>query len=211
MFPDTILRLSLLPPPVRRRPQPVLRSVLILGLCLLAIGCRSPGALWGGRGVSGNPLAVRFGNDDVLWERTVDVLHDYQFQIVREDRLARVIETEYKVGSGCLEPWHHDSVGPYNRLESTLQSIRRRVRVTLMPSDAAGNYAVTVEAFKEREDLPGIAANSAGAATFSESTPFDRNLDPVVGQSLESRWIPVGRDLDLEQAILSSLRGAYTG
>jgi hypothetical protein len=150
-------------------------------------------------------------NDDALWERTVDVLHDYQFQIVREDRLARVIETEYKVGSGCLEPWHHDSVGTYQRLESTLQSIRRRVRITLLPSDGGGHYAVSVEAFKEREDLPGLAANSAGGATFSESTPFTRDLTPVVGQSSESRWIPVGRDLDLEQAILASLRAAYTG
>jgi len=155
-------------------------------------------------------MGVPAANDDALWERTVDVLHDYQFQIVREDRLARGIETEYKVGSGCLGPWHHDSVGALNRLESTLQSIRRRVRITLAPSDVGGSYAVSVEAFKEREDLPGIAANSPGAATFSESTPFARDLNPVVGQSRSSRWIPVGRDLDLEQAILASLRAAYT-
>lgn len=183
----------------------------MIALCLLAGGCRTPGAFWTGPAREMNPLGVRAGNDDVLWERTVDVLHDYQFQIVREDRLARVIETEYKVGSGCLEPWHHDSVGVDNRLESTLQSIRRRVRVTLAPSDAGGYYAVTVEAFKEREDLPGIAANSAGAATFSESTPFARDLNPVVGQSRASRWIPAGRDVDLERAILASLRAAYTG
>jgi hypothetical protein len=188
----------------------VLRASLFLVLCLMSTGCQTPGAPWSGHAVSPNPIGVGAANDDVLWERTVDVLHDYQFQIVREDRLARVIETEYKVGSGCLEPWHHDSVGPYNRLESTLQSIRRRVRITLMPGNGGG-YAVSVEAFKEREDLPGIAANSAGGATFSESTPFTRDLAPVVGQSSESRWIPVGRDLDLEQAILASLRAAYTG
>lgn len=177
---------------------------------MFAAGCQTPGGLWSRSMPASNPLGVRFVNDDVLWERTVDVLHDYQFQIVREDRLARVIETEYKVGSGCLEPWHHDSVGAYNKLESTLQSIRRRVRITLAPSDAGGGYAIMVEAFKEREDLPGIAANSPGAATFSESTPFSRDLGPVVGQSQPSRWIPVGRDLDLEQAILASLRGVYT-
>ena len=189
----------------------LLRALITLALCLLAAGCRSPGTVWSRQVRSPNPITVGTGNDDVLWERTVDVLHDYQFHVVREDRLARVIETEYKVGSGCLEPWHHDSVGPYRRLESTLQSIRRRVRITLLPSGMGRGYAVTVEAFQEREDLPGIAANSAGAATFSESTPLDRDLNPVVGQSQPSRWIPVGRDLDLEQAILSSLRAAYTG
>jgi hypothetical protein len=188
----------------------VLRASLILALCLISAGCQTPGSMWSGNVVSPNPMGVGAANDDALWERTVDVLHDYQFQIVREDRLARVIETEYKVGSGCLEPWHHDSVGTYNKLESSLQSIRRRVRITLLPGNGGG-YAVSVEAFKEREDLPGVAANSAGGATFSESTPFTRDLTPVVGQSTESRWIPVGRDLDLEQAILASLRSAYTG
>ncbi|MFO1093884.1 MAG: hypothetical protein U0992_11320 [Planctomycetaceae bacterium] len=186
------------------------RTAFTLGLCLVAAGCQTPGAFWSRSAPAPNPMGVAFGNDDVLWERTVDVLHDYQFQIVREDRLARVIETEYKVGSGCLEPWHHDSVGPYNRLESTLQSIRRRVRITLAPSNVGGGYAIMVEAFKEREDLPGIAANSPGAATFSESTPFSRDLNPVVGQTQPSRWIPVGRDLDLEQAILARLRSTYT-
>lgn len=185
------------------------RFASLLGVCLAVAGCQTPLSVQSSTGPVSNPLPVRARSDDMLWERTVDVLHDYQFQVVREDRLARVIETEYKVGSGCLEPWHHDSVGPWNRLESTLQSIRRRVRVTLAPSDGAGGYAVSVEAFKEREDLPGIAANSPGAATFQESTPLERDLNPVVGQSKPSRWIPVGRDLDLEQAILASLRASY--
>jgi hypothetical protein len=187
-----------------------LRGSLILVLCVAA-GCQTPLALQGNAVPVSNPLPVRATNDDFLWERTVDVLHDYQFQLVREDRLARVIETDYKVGSGCLEPWHHDSVGPWNRLESTLQSIRRKVRVTLMPSDGGGGYFVSVEAFKEREDLPGVAGNSPGAATFQESTPLQRDLNPVVGQSKPSRWIPSGRDLDLEQAILASLRGSFSG
>ena len=187
------------------------RVLCLLGACLALFGCQTPLALQTAGGPVSNPLPIRAGNDDVLWERTVDVLHDFQFQLAREDRLARVIETEYKVGSGCLEPWHHDSVGPWNRLESTLQSIRRRVRVTLMPNDGAGGYMVSVEAFKEREDLPGIAGNSPGAATFQESTPLERDLNPVVGQSKPSRWIPSGRDLDLEQAILASLRGTYSG
>ena len=174
-------------------------------------GCHAPGRFSGSPHPVANPLGVRAVSDDGIWERTVDVLHDYKFQIAREDRLARVIETDYKVGSGCLEPWHHDSVGPANRLESTLQSVRRRVRITLMPVDATGNYTVTVEAFKETEDLPGLAANSPGAATFQESTPLQRDLNPVVGQSRPSGWIPVGRDFDLEQAILASLSQAYTG
>lgn len=158
-----------------------------------------------------NPLPVVARNEEALWERTVDVLHEFQFSVAREDRLARVIETDYKVGSGCLEPWHFDSVGADNRLESTLQSIRRMVRVTLLPVDGGGGYAVSVEAFKEREDLPGLAANSPGAATFQESAPLQVDLNPVVGQSAPSGWIPVGRDLALEQAVLARLRAVHAG
>ena len=120
----------------------------------------------------------------------------FQFEIEREDRLTGVIETRYNTGSGCLEPWRHDSVGHANRLESTLQSIRRRVRIRLAPGN--GTYVVFVEAFKEKEDLPGLAANSPGGATFQENTPLERDLNPVVGQSRASGWIPLGRDLALE-------------
>jgi hypothetical protein len=69
---------------------------------------------------------------------------------------------------------------------------------------------VNVVARKEIEDLPGVAGNSPGAATFSESTPMERNLNPVVGQSTPSVWIPVGRDPTLEQAILARLRAMYS-
>jgi len=188
-----------------------LRAPFILLSCVWLAGCRTPGAPSFGAAPAPNPLPVVAGNDDALWERTVDVLHAFQFPVAREDRLARIIETDYKVGSGCLEPWQRDSIGLGNRLESTLQSVRRMVRVTLSPVDGGGGYAVSVEAFKEREDLPGLAANSPGAATFQESTPLQFDLNPVVGQTAPSGWIPVGRDFALEQAILASLRSAYAG
>ena len=72
-----------------------------------------------------NPSFVSMTNDEALWEKTVDVLHAYQFEIAREDRFSRLIETQYKVGSGVFEPWHKETIGLANRLESTLQSVRR--------------------------------------------------------------------------------------
>jgi hypothetical protein len=157
-----------------------------------------------------NPLLVATSNEELVWERAVDVLHDFQFEIATENRLGRVIETLPKVGSGLFEPWHHDSVGFDNRFESTLQSIRRVVQISLQPDDSGQGYLVSVAAYKELEDLPGVAANSPGAATFSESTPEIRLLDPVVGQSSPSNWIPQGRDPALENAILNRLRAVYS-
>ena len=154
-----------------------------------------------------NPVFVPARGDELVWERAVDVLHSYSFEIARENRLDGVIETRFKVGSGCLEPWHEESVGFENRAESTLQSIRRRAHVSITPAD--GGYLIGIEAFKEIEDLPGLAANSAGGATFQESTPLQRDLNLVVGQSTASGWIPLGRDPALEQDMLRRMQAAF--
>ncbi len=152
-----------------------------------------------------NPLFVATTNEDYLWERMIETLEDFQFPIAREDRQQREIATEFKVGASLFEPWHADSVGLANRLEGTLQSVRRQVVVTIMPSEQQAGYLVNVVAYKQFEDLQGVAANSAGAATFLESDPLDRDLNQVVGQSAPSGWMSAGRDYALEQSIVGQL------
>ncbi|MCA9038846.1 MAG: hypothetical protein KDA65_00725 [Planctomycetaceae bacterium] len=153
------------------------------------------------------PVFVGTQNEELVWERAVDVLHEYPFEIKRENKLAGVIETEYKVGSGVLEPWHKETLGWDARLESSLQSIRRRVIVNVRRDNAG--YFVDVEAYKEIEDLEGLAANSAGGATFQETSPLKRDYSLVVGQSTPSGWISKGRDFALEQDLLNRLQTAY--
>jgi hypothetical protein len=175
-------------------------------LCTAGSGCAAPRSAV--LAPANNPMFVPVAHEEVVWERTVDMLHDYGFEVARENKLDGMIETQYKVGSGFLEPWHHDSVGHDNRLESTLQSIRRRVAVHITPAD--GGFLVSIEAFKELEDLPGIAANSAGGATFQEATPLKRDLNLVVGQSTPSGWLVVGRDPALEHDMLSRLQTSFS-
>lgn len=142
---------------------------------------------------------------DSLWERAVVILHRNHFQIARESKLEGVIETDYRGGASILEPWHPDSVGLENRLQSTLQTIRRRVIVS-MQSDGTGLMTLGVRVDKELEDLPGLAANSEGGATFQESQPLTRDLDQVVGQTGPSRWLSIGRDPLLERQILTQIQ-----
>lgn len=151
-----------------------------------------------------NPLFVAGNNDEAVWERIVDVIHDYRFEIARENKLDGIIETRYKIGSGVLEPWHADSVGAENRWESSLQSIRRRLFVTITPVE--GGFLVGAEAFKELEDVQGSVANSVGGATFLIDQPLQRDLNLVTGQSRPSGWIPVGRDVPLERALVADLQ-----
>ena len=149
-------------------------------------------------------------NEELVWERAIDVLHQLQFEIDRENRLAKVIRTAPKVGASVFEPWHRDAVGIENRLEGTFQSIRRTAEIAMQPDDQGRGYVVSVAVYKEVEDLPGLAANSPGAATFSESQPLHRDLNDVVGQTVRSQWVPAGRDPLLEQALLSRLQAAYS-
>jgi len=182
-------------------------------LCRLAIGL----ALWAGGcamsrpQVASNPILVRAQHDDRAWEAAVDVVHDY-FEIEREQRFIGsqpgIIETRYKVGASLLEPWHADSHGLESRIESTLQSIRRRAFINLAPTE--GGYLVGVEVFKEIEDLPGVANNTAGGATFQQSNPLRRDLDLVVGQSAPPGWVLLGRDELLEQEMLGRLQVALS-
>jgi hypothetical protein len=81
------------------------------------------------------------------------------------------------------------------------------VVVNITPTE--GGFYIIVEAYKELEDLAGLAANSAGGATFQESTPLQRDLDLVVGQTAPSGWISQGRDFALEQDILQRLYQAF--
>jgi len=154
-----------------------------------------------------NPIFVPADNSEAVWERTVDVVHHY-FEIDQENKLNGVIETKPKVGASLLEPWHRDTRGFDNRLEASLQSIRRRGFVNITPTQ--GGYLVSVEVFKEQEDLPGLAANSAGAATFQTANPLQRDLNLVVGQSTPSGWIILGRDQRLEQAMLADLQATLS-
>lgn len=158
-----------------------------------------------------NPLPVPAGDPGVVWETVADVVNDY-FRIERENpmRVAGTemtegrLETFPEVGATVLEPWRHDSADTYERLESTLQSIRRRAEVRVSPSPAG--YLVEVAVFKELEDVaqPGLA--SAGAATFRNDSSLTRVTNPIQDLDVNQGWIPLGRDRALEQRILAQLQ-----
>ena len=175
-------------------------------ILLAAVGCAAPQSLTSQP--MSNPFQVAANNQESVWERAVDFMHEYGFPIVRENKFDGIIETGYKVGAGVLEPWHRDAVGAENRWEGTLQSIRRRAFVSITPIE--NGYLVGVQVFKELEDLPGMAANSAGEATFQESEPLRRDLNSVVGQSTPSGWIPQGRDFAVEQDMLRRMQPALS-
>jgi hypothetical protein len=151
------------------------------------------------------------GDDrDQVWFAVVDSVDDY-FRIEREERVKLVgnvltegrIDTYPEVGSTLLEPWRRDSVGSAEKWESTLQSIRRRGLVRIMPE--RDGFLLDVQVYQELEDVPRPEFASVGNATFRHDSSLARFKEPVGGQVPTVGWIPQGRDAALEQRILGGV------
>lgn len=164
-----------------------------------------------------NPISVPVANDDVAWDQIADVVSDY-FTISREQRARRFgettcegrIDTAPQDGATWLQPERHDSVGTFNRWESTFQSIRRIATVRVIPD--ANGYLVEVIVEKQLEDLPKPEKSTAGAATFrfDGSLPSSR-LEQVSRTRASQCWISLGRDPALEQRMLAEIHARLNG
>jgi hypothetical protein len=161
---------------------------------------------------------------EVVWSRMVDVTDDY-FKIANEQRVtfANGVPTEGRIdtfpqtGATLLEPWRRDSVGFRERLESTLQSIRRIGTMRLLPDPNGWRIEVVVQ--KELEYLPRPMRATTGGASFRNDDSLYRYGTPlpVLGQQVGDQprpvaaptenlgWIPLGRDPLLERSMLERL------
>ena len=170
-----------------------------------------------------NPLLLCVPNHELVWEGVVDVVSDY-FRIEREDPVRLLggtltegrIDTFPKPGATLLEPWEHDSVDSYERLESTLQSIRRRAVVKVIPAQNGG-FWVEVAVYKELENVRQPEHATAGSATFRNDVAVPRNdllpnsnVTPKQPGGANLGWIPRGRDTLVEQRILGQILDRFT-
>jgi hypothetical protein len=151
-----------------------------------------------------NPLVVPTADFETVWKECVAVLDEY-FEIASENRLSRTIITQPVIGATLLEPWRIDSVHLDDRLESTMQTIRRHGRIMVNPAPGGG-FLVKVEVFKELEDMSKPDRQSMGRAVFNNDFPVNRTYEIVGPVPLPSGWIPRGRDAKLEQVILARIR-----
>ena len=179
-----------------------LRPWLAAPCVLLVLGCAATRL----NTVSPNPLVIPTADFELVWNQTIAVVDEY-FDIASENRLARKIVTQPVEGATVLEPWRKDSVGFQERLESSLQTIRRFAIVTVVDAPGGG-YAVKVEVYKELEDLTKPDRKMGGRDVLNNAFPVNRVRDAIGPIPVSNGWILRGRDHKLEQAILAKLRHA---
>ena len=153
-----------------------------------------------------NPVFIPLGPPAYgkVFENCLDIIDDY-FEVSYANRYDGRIETFPRISPGIGQPWKEGSPGCYQRLEATLQSIRRRANILIQPADDGG-FFVQVTVYKELEDLPKPTVQSAGAATFRSDNTVERQYEVIDATIVDSKWVPLGRDTCLEQIILQRLK-----
>ena len=188
------------------------RMLACLSLVVVSTGCASTP---GGPPVVvmvENPVFVPGRNHELIWEQLVDVVDDY-FTIEKEEPV-RVIGGSIVRGRIATYPltgatvfdqlWRPDGVTAYERWEATLQSIRRYALVSVTPTE--GGYFIDLQVFKEQEDVAQTEHATAGAATFRHDGAVERYTDAVSSAPPTVGWIPLGRDIPVEQKMLAEIK-----
>ena len=157
-----------------------------------------------------NPLELPPAPDTFVWSQVVDTLDDY-FRIAREQPVQNSnglildgrLETTYQIGSSLWEPWKKDSTPGFERLQASLQSIRRRAIVTVRPQGAA--YVLDVIVQKDLEDTDRTQDSNESSVSRRHDGTIIREKDRINDNPQTLGWIPLGRDTSLEQVILRDI------
>jgi hypothetical protein len=152
-----------------------------------------------------NPLYVPQGplSYAKVYETVLDVLDDI-WEIGFTNRYEGRIETIPKIAPGLEQPWKPGSPDFYQRLYAMLQTVQMRAIVLITIADDGG-YFIDLKVFKELEDLPVPIRSTAGMATFQNPTTVERQFAIIEPPLYVPNWIPIGRDLKLEQVLLERI------
>src|SRR5262249_5806662 len=153
-----------------------------------------------------NPIYVPLGPPSygLVFEKVLEVVGEY-FEIRYSNRYDGRIITFPKIAPGLGQPWKPGSPDLYQRFEATLQTIRHRGEIEIQTAEDGG-FFVHVTVYKELEDLATPSRATAGAATFRSDVTVDRQFEIIDAPLFEATWIPIGRNIELEQVILERIK-----
>jgi hypothetical protein len=140
-----------------------------------------------------------------VYEHILDVL-DGIWEIAYTNRYEGRIETFPAIAPGLEQPWKPGSPDFQQRLYAWLQTVRHRCVVLITTADDGG-YFIDLKVYKELEDMPLPIRSTAGMATFQNPSTVERQFEVIEPVVIETNWIPIGRDVKLEQVLLSRIAG----
>lgn len=183
-------------------------SLLPVFLMFSCIGCQSTGQdpIVRGAYPIENPLFVPQGHDAQQYQRVYDTVYDVchkYFDIASSNMYAGEILGVPRISAGIYDWFQYEWYDGYELWQSTAQSIRRRLQVQITPAEVGG-YFVLVRVHKELED-PGMPVNPIQHQQLRPDDPSNAQY-ATPSKPMGSRWIDMGRDIRLEELIVSKLK-----
>jgi len=171
-------------------------------------------------------VELHISDYDAFVDASLSVLRRYEFKPDYVDRWRGLILTEPTTSGQWFEPWRVDARGSYQAVESSLHTLRRSVRVDILPAQedqqvdrlptplpaaihpdlpGAGDYRVQVRVEKERYHAPARQVTTASGALAMYSTRVPTQAGLRGRRSQTDEWVPLGRDVLLEEYLLDKL------
>lgn len=151
---------------------------------------------------------------EFVWNQLVDTVDDY-FPIAREERVRVIgnvmtegrIVTKPVTGATRMEFFRRDSTPGFEGWHSTFQSLRRSAEIRVMPGQTG--YGVNVVVRKELEDVARPEMSPVGSVVQRHDGSLVRPRGPRIAPATSLGWIPMGRDVALEQKILADIHARF--
>ncbi len=145
---------------------------------------------------------------DALWKACEKALHARHFRIDRRDYRGGLITTFPLISKQFFEIWRTDALGVDDVAESSLNTIRRTVRIEIEHDDTTGVYTAIPHVEIERYSTAGRRLTSA--ATYRSAfkrTDARGTRESDAGILIPGRyWYSLGNDERLEAALAKSMR-----
>ncbi len=137
-----------------------------------------------------------------FWFHTIAAVRHFGYEMDRVDPAAGVITSKPLTSKQWFEFWRNDTLGLEQVLESSLQTIRRQVRVDVKTAPTNKHeydvsVRVNVQRFSQTERQ--VTTSSSAGQAFSKLPPVRPAATPA---EAGPHWVDLGRDSKLEQAIL---------
>lgn len=143
------------------------------------------------------------------WDEILDVLREHNMEPDRQDFRARIITTHPEVSGQWFEFWRADAQGLYQRLESSLHTIRRRVEVRFQPADGRLKLDLVVHVQRKTQPERQVTTASGALQIYREKLPIYTGEKLPAGEGVY--WVDLGTDPLFEKYLLERIRRRLPG
>jgi hypothetical protein len=185
-----------------------LHIATLLAPALLLTGCRAPVA-------PTTPTSMRVTVQtpeemESLWTAANTTLRRHYLEPDRQDRIDGVIVSKPETTGVWFEWWRPQPKPAYAWWEANLQPVRRQATINIKPV-ARPEYELSVEVDRYKYSLEERQIDNPAAALRLYSAEAPTQAGRMERPSQTARWLPEGRDGEMEQAILSGILRRYVG